>query len=70
MLKMAKAETEPIKIMEVAPDEKLYFTEPFSEVTKTHIELKNLTFKDLMYKVSMSFCLNLPQPKAKVFYLF
>lgn len=43
--------TEPVNILESSPRDKLFFTGPFHEISKSHITLKNLTYKQLIYKI-------------------
>lgn len=40
-----------VNILEISPEDKLFFTGPFTEISKTHITLKNATFKSIIFKI-------------------
>ena len=44
-----------VNILEISPEDKLFFTGPFTEISKTHITLKNATFKSIIFKVHFYF---------------
>ena len=41
--------------LECFPQEKIFFTGPFNEISKAPITLKNVTFKNLLFKVTCIF---------------
>ena len=43
--------SEVTNILELTPVDRLFFTGPFTEISKTHITLKNATFKSIIFKV-------------------
>ena len=40
-----------VNILEISPGDRLFFTGPFTEISKAHITLKNATFKNIIFKV-------------------
>lgn len=40
-----------VNILEISPKDRLFFTGPFAEISKTHITLKNATFKSIIFKI-------------------
>ena len=41
-----------VNILEISPADRLFFTGPFTEISKANVTLKNATYKSIIFKVS------------------